>query len=143
MTAIFVGGFGKNALKAIKVPVNWEIVSIDGADENLFVPDEQSVLIAGLGSRTTETVIEKLTPDCPKMKFILVKPFRFEQKDARASRCLNMIPAECELHVFDNQEMADDNGTLGIADFQKSLFRKIESVLNEIGSKIENLPVIQ
>jgi len=126
MTALFVGGFGRNAQKAVQVPSGWETIFIDA--ESAFVPEHTCVVIAGLGSQLTESVIRAIKGN--GSRFMLVKPFTFEHKDAQAERSLSLIPAGCETYIFDNQKLADENSKQGIADFQKSLFAKIESQLH-------------
>jgi hypothetical protein len=130
MTVIFVGGLGRNAQKAIKFPELWKMVSISDIDDLVTLPEPPCVQIAGLGSRLTESVIRSTNDICSH--YILVKPFAFEKKDALVDRCLSLIPSEREVFIFDNQSMADENSKLGIADFQKSLFEKIESKLQSL-----------
>jgi hypothetical protein len=137
MTVCFVGGFGRNAHRVIQVPERWETVLLDSITD---LPDEPFVLVAGLGSRLT---VEVIKAQGSISYCILVKPFAFEGKDAQAVRILSLIPAGCEIHVFDNQKLADQNSKQGIADFQKTLFGQIEATLHGIESKLQYLPVLE
>lgn len=137
MTVCLVGGFGRNVHKAIQIPKSWKVVLLDSITD---LPDEPTVLVAGLGSRLTEDVIkaqDNIT-HC-----ILVKPFSFEGKDAQADRTMKLLPAGCEIYVFDNQELVDQNRNQKIADFQKTLFERIKATLHGIESKLQCLPVLE
>jgi len=137
MTVCFVGGFGRNAHRAIQIPENWKAVLLDSITD---LPNEPFILVAGLGSRLAESIISSTKGYCSH--YILVKPFAFEHKEDIADRCLGMIPADCKTYVFDNQKMADEDSKQGLGEFQKSLFAKIESILDEVESKLQNLTVL-